>query len=126
MNKWGFEQCHAGGDQCGIGCSLKQMQKDKHHHKHQMPDGISCVSMAADQRLQEVMSPGWLSKHLKVAKGRLPSQNALVVNPIGNFVHGSPQNKGKVFKWLMSYYPNMKEFTDRLDNSTRQWLVHVR
>jgi hypothetical protein len=126
MNPWGFEQCHAGGDQCGIGCSLRQMQEDKHHHGHRMPEGISCVSMAADQRLQEVMSPGWLSKHLHVAKGRLPSQNALVVNPIGNFVHGSPQNKGKVLEWLLSYYPNMKEFSDSLSPSTREWLVKTR
>jgi hypothetical protein len=126
MNKWGFEQCHAGGDQCGIGCSLLHMNKDRHKHARHMPEGISCVSMATDQRLQEVMSPKWLNKHLEVAEGRLPTDNVLVVNPIGNFDHGSPQNKGKVLDWLLTYYPNLKEFADTLSKDTRKWLVHVR
>jgi hypothetical protein len=125
MNPWGFEQCHAGGDQCGMGCSLK---KTRPHgsHRDDMPDGISCVSMAVDQRLQEVMSPSWLDENLDVQEGRMPSDTALVVNPIGNFEPGSPQNKGKVLDWLMTHYPNMKGFSDELDDASRAWLVHVR
>jgi hypothetical protein len=127
MNPWKFEQCHAGGDQCGMTCSLQMMQKERHEYKHQMPEGISCVSLAAEQKLQEVMSPGWLKgKHLKIQNGRQPSDNALIVNPIGNFKKGNPNNKGKVFAWLMAYYPNMKQFSDGLNESTRRALVGVR
>merc|ERR1711862_270443 len=105
-----------------MGCTLKRM-RPAGSDRYSMPDGISCVSMAVDQRLQDVMSPSWLDDELTVQQGRMPSDKTLVLNPIGNFEPNSPQNKGKVIDWLMNHYPTMSRlFYEEFDEATRNWL----
>merc|ERR1711920_743452 len=87
------------------------------------PDGISCVSMAVDQRIQDTLSASWLDENMEVIPGRQPRDNSFFINPMGSLNPKNPVNKGKVFDWLLNNYPTMKEFSDRLDKATRSWLT---